>query len=330
MGMSHVQRRQFLIGAGFLLAAPFISVAQQRGKVVRVGFVAASTFYGNESIAAFSDELRKLGWIEGQNVVIEARNAMGDTRQFAALIAELLQLKVDVLVTTSTTAALAAKSATSETPVVFSMVSDPVASGIVASLSRPGGNLTGWSNMQAETSSKLLELLREVIPKASRFVVLFDPSNAGKLLDIKVLQADSRRLGLTLRLLEVRNPADINAAFAAITRERTDGLIVLQDAVTGSNRKEIVDSATNARLPTIYQVSEFVDLGGLMSYGVNVPRQFRRSAAYVDKILRGARPGDLPVEQPTAFELVINLKAAKTLNLVIPQSILLRADRLIE
>ena len=328
--MGHVQRRQLLIAASLLLAAPLIPVAQPRDKVVRVGFVAASTVYGNKSIAAFRDELRKLGWIEDQNVIIEYRNAMGDTRQFATLIAELLQLKVDVLVTTSTPAALAAKSATSATPVVFSMVSDPVESGIVASLARPGGNLTGWSNLLAETSSKLLELLREVIPKAARFVVLFDPSNAGKLLDIKVLQADSRRAGLTLRLLEVRNLGDVKAAFAAMTRERPDGLIILQDAVTGSNLKEIVESATNARLPAIYQVSEFVDLGGLMSYGVNMTRQFRRSAFYVDKILRGAKPGDLPVEQPTAFELVINLKAAKALALVIPQSVLLRADRLIE
>jgi len=328
--MGRVERRQFLISASFLLAAPLASVAQQRGKVVRVGFVAASTVYGNESIAAFRDELRKLGWIEGQNVIIEPRNAMGDTRQFAALIADLLHLKVDVIVTTSTPAALAAKSATSEIPVVFSMVSDPVASGIVGSLSRPGGNLTGWSNMLAETSSKLIELLGEVIPKAVRFAALFDPSNAGKLLDIKVLQADSRRAGLTLRLLEVRDLADIKAAFAAMTRERPDGLIVLQDAVTGSNRKEIVESATSARLPAVYQVSDFVDLGGLMSYGVHMTRQFRRSAVYVDKILRGAKPGDLPVEQPTAFELVINLKAARTLGVVIPQSILLRADRVVE
>jgi putative tryptophan/tyrosine transport system substrate-binding protein len=328
--MGHVRRRQFLISAGSLLVEPLVCVAQQRGKVVRIGFVAASTAYGNESIAVFRDELRKLGWLEGQNVVIEPRNATGDTRQFAPLIEELLRLKVDVLVTTSTPAALAAKSATSEIPVVFSMVSDPVASGIVASLSRPGGNLTGWSNMLAETSSKLLELLREVIPKASRFVVLFDPSNAGKLLDLKVLQAAAQRSGLTLRLAEVRNPADINAAFAAMARERPDGVIVLQDAVSGSNRKEIVDSATNARLPTIYQVSDFVDLGGLLSYGVNMPRQFRRSAVYVDKILRGARPSDLPVEQPTAFELVINLKAAKALGVVIPQSTLLRADRVIQ
>jgi putative ABC transport system substrate-binding protein len=184
--------------------------------------------------------------------------------------------------------------------------------------------------MQAETSSKLIELLREVVPKATRFAVLFDPSNAGKILDIKELQADSRRAGLTLRLLEVRNLADIKAAFAAMTRERPEGLIVLQDAVTGSNRKEIVDSATNTRLPAVYQVSDFVDLGGLMSYGVNITRQFRRTAVYVDNILRGAKPGDLPVEQPTVFDLVINLKTARTLGLVIPQSILLRADRTIE
>ena len=278
----------------------------------------------------FRDELRKLGWIEGQDIVVEYRYAMGELQRHPALVAELLRLDVDLIVTTSTPGALAAKSATSETPIVFSMVSDPVASGIVASLARPGGNLTGWSNMLPETSRKLLELLKEVIPKASRFAVLFDPGNAGKLLEIKVLQADARSAGLTLQSLEVRNLGDIKAAFEAMTHERPDGLVILQDTVTAGNRKAIVELAAIAHLPAIYQVSEFVDLGGLMSYGLNLVRQYRRTAAYVDKILRGAKPGDLPVEQPTVFELVINLKAAKALGLAIPQSILLRADRMIE
>jgi putative ABC transport system substrate-binding protein len=319
-----------LVTAGALLAAASGATAQQRSKVVRLGFVTSGTVSTSNFVASFRDELRKLGWIEGQNITIEYRYAMGDTQRLPELVRELLSLKVDLIVTTSTPGALAAKSATSETPVVFSMVSDPVASGIVTSLARPGGNLTGWSNMLPETSRKLLELLKEIIPKASRVAVLFDPTNAGKLLEIKVLQADSLRAGLTLQSLEVRNLSNIKTAFKAMTHERPDGLVVLQDTVTGSNRKEIVELATSARFPAIYQVSEFVDLGGLMSYGLSVMGQYRRSAVYVDKILRGAKPGDLPVEQPTVFELAINLKAAKALGLAIPQSILLRADRLIQ
>jgi putative ABC transport system substrate-binding protein len=327
--MGHVRRRQFLSAAGALLAVPLGTGAQQQGRIVRLGFVTSGTAAASDYLAGFRDELRKLGWIEGQNIIIEYRYGMGDSQQLPELVAELLRLKVDLIVTTSTPGALAAKSATSETPVVFSMVSDPVASGIVASLARPGGNLTGWSNMLPETSRKLLELLKEVTPKASRFAVLFDPANGGKLLEIRVLQEHSRHAGLILQLQPVRNLGDITAAFAAMTRQRPDGFVILQDTVTASNRKEIVDLAANARLPAIYQVSEFVDIGGLMSYGLNRVGQYRRTAVYVDRILRGAKPGELPVEQPRVFELVINLKAAKALGLAIPQSILVRADRLI-
>jgi len=328
--MGQVQRRRFLNIAGALLAAPLVAEAQPRGRVARIGLVVAGTVAANQLVESFRDGLRKLGWIEGQNIIIEIRYAMGDTQLLPVLVAELLRLKVDLIVTTSTPGALAAKSATSETPIVFSMVSDPVASGVVASLARPGGNLTGWSNMLPETSRKLLELLQQLIPKASRFAVVFDPANGGKLLEVQVLRADAQRAGLTLQPLEVRNLDDIKAAFAAMTRERPDGLVVLQDTVTGSRRKEIVELAASARFPAIYQVSEFVDIGGLMCYGLNMVAQYRRSAVYVDKILRGAKPGDLPVEQPTVFELVINLKTAKALGLAIPQSIRLRADRLIE
>jgi len=190
--MGHVRRRQFLSAAGALLAVPLGTGAQQQGRIVRLGFVTSGTAAASDYLAGFRDELRKLGWIEGQNIIIEYRYGMGDSQQLPELVAELLRLKVDLIVTTSTPGALAAKSATSETPVVFSMVSDPVASGIVASLARPGGNLTGWSNMLPETSRKLLELLKEVTPKASRFAVLFDPANGGKLLEIRVLQEHSR------------------------------------------------------------------------------------------------------------------------------------------
>ena len=247
-----------------------------------------------------------------------------------ALVAELVRLKVDLILASGTPHALAAKSAQPDLPIVFQMVSDPVASGLVASLARPSGNVTGWSNMLPETSRKLLELLKEVAPTVSRVAVLFDPKNPGKQLELKVLEAEAQRVGVNVRRLEMRSLADLKAAFSAMRRERPDGLVILQDSITSAHRKEIVELAAGARLPAIYQVSEFVDLGGLMSYGLNIVRQYRRSAVYVDRILRGAKPGDLPVEQPTAFELIVNLKTAKALGVTIPRSILLRADRVIE
>ncbi len=213
---------------------------------------------------------------------------------------------------------------------MFGMVSDPVASGIVASLARPGGNVTGWSNMLPETSHKLLELLKEVVPNASRIPVLYDPSNPGKLLEIKVLQTQAQRVGVVLRPLAVRNLDDIKSAFSAMTQERADALVTLQDSVTGDNRKAIVDLANGNRLPAIYQVSEFVEVGGRMSYGMNTVNQWRRSAYYVDRILRGAKPSDLPVEQPMTFEFVVNMKTAKALGLTMPPEIMVRATKVIQ
>jgi len=210
------------------------------------------------------------------------------------------------------------------------MVSDPVASGLVTSLARPGGNLTGWSNMQPETSAKLLALLKELLPKLSRIAVLFDPSNTGKQLEINVLQAAAQRIGLSLVPRPVREWSDVTAAFSKMTQERADGLVVLQDSVTGSNRSAIVQDAARIRLPAIYQVREFVDVGGLMSFGVNITEQYRRASHFVDKILKGANAADIPIEQPTKFELVINLKTAKALSLAIPQSLLVRADEVIQ
>jgi len=235
-----------------------------------------------------------------------------------------------VIVVTSTPGAQAAKAATTSVPVVFSSVSDPVASGVVASLARPGGNLTGWSNLLPETSQKLFELLREIDPKVSRLAVLFDPSNHGKIVEVRVLQDIARSARVSLQLVEARNARGLKAAFASLATERPDGLVVLMDNLTFRHRKEIVAFAAKMRLPAIYQVKEFADAGGLLSYGLNMPEQFRRSAFYVDKILRGARPSDLPVEQPTKFELVVNMKTAKALGIPIPQSILLRADRVIQ
>jgi putative ABC transport system substrate-binding protein len=332
-GRVTMTRREFLqsLIVSFVLATPLVAHAQQAGKVYRIGYVSsASPQPAQPGLSAFRQALRDLGWIEGQNVIIETRYTMGDNQQHAALIAEVLRLKVDVIVTTSTPGALAAKAATQETPIVFSMVSDPVATGVVTNLSRPGGNLTGWSNMLPVTTRKLLELLKEVSPTVSRVAVLFDPGNPGKLLEVKALQEDAGSTGLALDPLEVRNLADITAAFASMAQKRTDGLVTLQDAVTGNHRKEIVELAAKARIPAIYQTSEFVAAGGLMSYGMNMVAQYRRSAMYVDKIFRGAKPGNLPVEQPMMFEMVVNPRAAKALGVTIPQSILLRADRVIE
>lgn len=325
-----MNRRDTILALAALGVAPLAAKAQQAGKVWRIGLPLIYGDLDNPNVAAFRDELRKLGWVEGKNIVIEYRLAQGKQEQIPDLIAEMVRLKFDLIVTGSTPSAIAAKAATRDIPIVFSMVSDPVASGLVASLARPGGNLTGWSNMLPETSAKLLELLKEIMPNGSRVAVLFDPSNPGKILEIKVLQAAAQRLGLTLRSLQVRGLSDIKAAFSAMTKERPDGLVVLQDAVTGSHREAIAQSVAGIRLPAIYQVSEFVDAGGLMSYGMNMVRQYRRSAVYVDKILKGAKPAELPVEQPTMFELVVNLKAAKTIGLKIPQSVMLRADRVIE
>src|SRR5262245_33491350 len=325
-----MNRRIFLGALGLPLVAR-AARAQKPARVARIGFIAGLQGARDTDIfAGFQDELRNLGWVEGKNLVIEHRMWGADTQRMSAQVTELLGLKLDLIVVSGTPGALAAKAATSETPIVFQMVSDPVASGLVISLARPGGNVTGWSNMLPETSRKLLELLKEVVPKAARVAVLYDPTNPGKLLEIKVLHAEAQRTGLTLRPLEVRGPGEIKAAFATLTQERPDGLVTLQDGTMFSLRKEIVGFAAKARLPAIYQISVYVELGGLMSYGLNVVRQHRRGAFYVDRILRGARPGELPVEQPTAFELVVNTKAAKALGIAIPQAILLRADRAIE
>ena len=326
----NTRRKLIIVLGASSLTAPLSSFAQQPLKIVRVGFLMGSGDKDNPSLVAFRDELSKFGWVEGKNIIVEYRSAKEDSERFPALIAELVRLKVDLIITASTPAALAAKSAIRDIPIVFSMVSDPVASGLVHSLARPGGNLTGWSNMLPETSAKLLELLKEIIPKASRITVLSDPSNSGKALEIKVLQTAAQRVGLTLRPFQVRRLSDIKAAFSTMAQERPDGLVVLRDSVTGYHREAIVQLASSIRLPAIYQVSEFVDAGGLISYGMDILRQYRRSAFYADKILKGAKPGDIPVEQPTTFELVVNLKAAKTIGIKIPQSILLRADRVIE
>jgi ABC-type uncharacterized transport system substrate-binding protein len=306
--------------------------AQSAGKVYRIGFL----FYGapgpSAEVDAFRQGLRELGYREGQNVAIEYRFASGQLERLPELATELVRLKVDVIVTPGTPQSLAAKQATSTIPIVFAVVADPVGAGLIANFGRPGGNITGLSSISAELGGKRLELLKEVAPKASRLAVLYNPSDRSNVLILKELQESALALGLTVHPLEVRAPSEFRGAFAAMTRARDQALFVAPGVLTleHRNRKTLVELATKSRIPAMWGHRQFVEAGGLMSYAVNFYDQLRRAAIYVDKILKGAKPGDLPVEQPTRYELVINLTAAKALGLRIPQSLLGRADQVIE
>jgi putative ABC transport system substrate-binding protein len=273
--------------------------------------------------------LRELGWTEGRTIAIEYRWAELREERLAELAAELVRLKVDVIVTSGTPQVLAAKQATSVIPIVFAAAGDPVGNNLVASLARPGGNVTGLANLTPETGGKRLEFLREVVPGLRRLAILANVSNPAVVLEIAEAQAAARMLGLEVVTPEIRRAEDIAPAFKAL-EGRVEALYVSTDALVITNRARIHTLAMEVRLPTIYPSREYVEAGGLMSYGVNLPDQFRRTADYVDKILRGARPGDIPVEQPTKFDLIINLTTAKTLGLTIPESFLLRADEVIE
>jgi putative ABC transport system substrate-binding protein len=309
-----------------LLFALRVSVeAQQSSTVPRIGYLG-----GPSAAAALREGLRERGWIEGQNILVEYRFAGAKPEQLSEFAAELVRLKADVIVVVSTPAAQAARKATDTIPIVFSMVSDPVASGLVASLAQPGGNATGLSNMLPEQSGKLLELLKEAASGVSRVAVVWDSANPGKVLELKEIQTVAALLGMTLQSLEVHTEKDVQDAFSAISKTRSNGLVTFVDAVTVSNRQRIVDFASKNRLPSIYQASDFVSAGGLMSYGVNRVDLHRRAATYVDKILRGTKPANLPVERPIKFELVINLKAAKQIGLTIPPNVLARANRVIK
>jgi len=316
-----------------LFAALLAAEGQNKaGKVSRIGFL----FYGapgpSAEVDAFRQGLRELGYIEGQNVTIDYRFASGQVERLPELATELARLKVDVIVTSNTPAAMAAKQATSTIPIVFAVVADPVGAGLMANFARPGGNITGLSSISVQLGGKRLELLKEVAPKASRLAVLYNPSDRSNVLMLKELQESAPALGLTVHPLEVRAPGEFEGAFAAMTRERAHALFVAAGVLTleQRNRKALVDLATKSRIPAMWGHRQFVEAGGLMSYAVNFYDQLRRAAIYVDKILKGAKPGDLPVEQPTRYELVINLTAAKALGLRIPQSLLGRADQVIE
>jgi len=328
-----LDRRAFLgTLAGGLLAAPLAAGAQQPGKVYRIGLLdySAPDPARQEWWKAFRQQMRQLGYVEGQNVRFEPRWAQSDYDQLQKLAAELVGLKMDLIVTGGTNAGIAAKRATSTIPIVMASGGDPVASGVAASLSQPGGNLTGMTSINRELAGKRLELLRNVAPRASRIAILWDERNEGNRLGVNDTEAVAKTLGLTIHSVPMRSPEALEAAFATVARGRADALIIFTISSLFPYRRRVAELAVKHRLPTVVGVREYVEAGCLASYGTDYPDLFRRAATFVDKILKGAKPADLPVEQPTKFELVINLKTAKALGLTIPPSLLQRADQVIE
>jgi ABC-type uncharacterized transport system substrate-binding protein len=322
-----MRRREVITLLGSAAAWPVASLAQQPSKMRRIGFLGTSTSaVMSQWTAAFVQRLRELGWIEGRDIAIEYRYAEGRNERFAEIAAEFVELKVDIIVTTGP-AAPQAKKATSVIPIVLALSPDPVGAGLVASLARPGGNVTGLSMQLSDTAGKRLELLLEAVPSFRRLAILANVGFAQAVLEASEAQAAARSLGFEVATLEIRREEDIVPAFASL---KADALYVTADALVNLNRIRINTLANVARLPTIAGWREFVEAGSLMSYGPSLPDLFRRAAEYVDKILRGAKPADIPVEQPTKFELVINLKTAKALGLTIPPTLLARADEVIE
>ena len=304
--------------------------AQQPAKIPRLGVLTGGSASSDSTrIQAFLQGLRELGWVEGQNIVIEYRHAEGKLDRFKKLAAELMTSRVDIIIAQAPAAVRAAKGASSTIPIVMAHGGDPVAQGFVASLARPGGNVTGLSNFSAELSGKRLELLKEAFPNVSRVAVIWNPDAPGPVLSFTELEIAANALKVPLQSLQVRGPKDFERAFQA-AREQAGSLVVIQDVVSVTHLKRIVELAAMHRLPAIYMGKEWAEAGGLMSYGVSQPDLHRRAAVYVDKILKGAKPADLPVEQPTKFEFIINLKTAKQIGLTIPPNVLARADRVIK
>jgi putative ABC transport system substrate-binding protein len=325
-----VTTRRAFIGtlAGGLLAKPLAAEAQPSAKVPRIGVLSPDSPGPLPLLDAFRQELRKLGYIENQNIAIEYRFAGAKPELLPNLAAELVRLKVDVILTINTAASQAAKSATKTIPIVFTYVAEPV--DLVPSLARPGGNITGLSTLAAELSAKRLELLKEALPGTSRVGFLWNSANLAGTRGLRETEHASLPLGIHLYPLGLRGPDELQNAFRVASRERVSVLFVWEDAVLLRHRTRVLEMAANHRLPTTSQYREFAEAGGLLSYGASLSDHFRRAAYYVDKILKGAKPADLPVEQPTKFELVINLKTAKALGLTIPQSLLQRADEVIQ
>ena len=321
-----MNRRSFfraLIGG--LLTVPFIADAQQAGKVYQIGYVAVSPRPADE---VFRQALRELGYIEGQNLTIHYR--WGEAGNYAPLVDELLRSKVDLIVAVTSPATRAAKEATKSTPIVILDVGDPVAYGFVPSLARPGGNITGMSAGLSEIGPKALQFIKEIHPKAARVAILGNPNNPGHIATASSVEAVAPNMGLKSRVYIAAKPEDLDATFTAILRDRPDALFVIPDLFLFTQRARIIDFALTNRLPAVYGLKEYVRDGGLIALGPNRDDMFRRAALHVDKILKGAKPGDLPIELPTKFELVINIKTAKALGLTIPQSLLLRVDEVIQ
>jgi putative ABC transport system substrate-binding protein len=315
--------------ATLLLATVSISDAQQ-GKIPRIGFLGGPSASAlSKRLEGFRQGLRELGYVEGKNIVIEYRYAEGKQDRLPALAAELVRLKEDAILTGGPVSTRAAKEATTTIPIVMAFDNDPVGNGFVASLSRPGGNVTGLSTHYPEVSGKQLELLKEIVPKLLRVAVIGNSNEPGNAQALKETQLAAGVFGVQLQYLDVRSPSEIETAFQAASKARVDAALVLAGAVFFSQRSRVAELAIKSRVPAVYQASEYVDAGGLMTYGVNITDLFRRAATYVDKILKGAKPADLPVEQPTKFEFIVNLKAAKQIGLTIPPNVLARADKVI-
>jgi ABC-type uncharacterized transport system substrate-binding protein len=307
-----------------------VATAQQPAKIPPIGYLTTPLLSANAGrVEAFKQGLRELGYVEGKNIVIEWRSAEGKLDRASALAAELVRLKVDVIVTGGPQSTRAAKEATTTIPIVMAFDNDPVGNGFVASLARPGGNITGLSTLYPDISGKQLELLKEIVARLSRLAVLGNSTHPGNAQALKETELAAGALAVQLQYLDVRDSKDIETAFRAASKGRADAVLVLENAVLTSHRKQLVELAAKSRLPAIYPQTEYMEAGGLIYYGPNTPDLFRRAAIYVDKILKGAKPADLPVEQPTKFEFIINLKAAKQIGLTIPPNVLVKADRVI-
>ena len=327
-------RRAFMGGlAGGLLALPRAAYAQKAAKVYRLGLLGGSppnSPGGRRAWEGFFQGMRELGYVEGQNILVEGRFYGNQTDQLPALAAELVRLKVDVIVAGAAPAPEAAQRATTTIPIVMATHTDPVGSGLVASLARPGKNVTGLSTLGPELVGKRLQLLKQVVPGISRVAVLSNPTDTIQALILREAQVAARSLKVHLQVLEARAPSDFASAFSAMTKERAGGVIIFASSMFYDQRTRIAELAARSRLPAIYGLKDYAEAGGLMAYGANLGESFRRAATYVDKILKGARPADLPVEQPTKFDLVINLKAARALGLTMPQSLIQGADEVIQ
>jgi len=325
-----MRRRDFITLIGTIAGWPLAVRAQQPGKLPTIGFLGQSTrSAASDWVAAFVQRLHEVGWLEGRTVAIDYRWAEGREELYAELAEHFVRVKVDVIVTSGTPAVMASKRLTSTIPIVFATAGDPVGNNLVASLARPGGNVTGLSTLGADLAGKRLELLREVAPGLRRLAIMGNVGNPFSVLEIEEAQAAARKLGIEVTTLEIRHANDIMPAFDTL-KGRSDALYVCTDALAGTNRIRINILAVGARLPTMHGSRDYVEAGGLMSFGPNYPDLFRRAADYVDKILRGAKPGNIPVEQPTKFDLIVNLITAKALGLTVPSQLLARADEVLE